>query len=309
MTSHIDDHLPFYINRTLGDDEIALVEAHLATCLDCQRQLKEWQTLSKAVNQMDGQQLATQSQPGLSRTALSPLVTASLKRRPPLQQAVPSVVNLIWAQRVFLRGGWLALSLVSAVFLGSLASLIVDSLAPEWVGFPLLAVAPIVAALSTAFLSTFEDDPAVEITSAAPTSLGTLIFARLTLTLGGIGLLAFLGSLALVMFGRPAHSLFNLVSIWLGPMLLLSALTTLLSLCLHPRAASAVSLVLWGCILIFLSTEQSGEPMLRISLLWLLHPGWSWLGAQLLLASILWLVSWLWLAVNTPSYLHPDGGI
>jgi hypothetical protein len=308
MTSHIDDRLPFYINRTMGDDEITLVEAHLATCLECRQQLEEWQTLSKAVNQMvDELQVAAQSQPGLSKTALSPLVSASLKRRPPVQQAIPSAVNLIWAQRVLLRYGWLTPALVSVTMLSALAVLVLHSLAPEWVALPLLIAAPIAAALSTAFLYTFEEDPVGEIISATPTTLGTLIFARLTLAVGGISLLTFLGSLVLVIFGRSAHSLFDLVAVWLGPMLLLSALTTVVSLCLHPRAASAVALAFWGSILILLFSEQAGEPMLRISFLWLLHPDWPGLVAQVLLACILWLVSWLWLAGNTPSYLQLDG--
>jgi hypothetical protein len=310
MTSHIDDLLPFYLNHTLSEEEIAFVETHLAACPGCQSRLAEWERLSIAVTQEAGWRLpATSGQIASSKVGLSPLVSASLKRRPTAQQAIFSAVYLIWTQRVFLRHGWLAPSLVTAVFLGALAALVLHSLAPEWVVFPLLAAMPMAAALSTAFLYTFEDDPAGEIIFATPTSMGTLIFARLTLALGGISLLAFLGSLMLVMFGRSAHSLFDLVTVWLGPLLLLSALTTVVSLCLHPRAASATALALWGSILIFLSFEQAGEPLVSISLLWLLRPGWPWLAAQVLLAGILWLVSWLWLAGNAPSHLHTDGGI
>ena len=79
-------------------------------------------------------------------------------------------------------------------------------------------------------------------------------------------------------------------------MLLLSALTTVLSLCLRPYAAAGTALVAWASVLGALILELSGTPLVKISLLPLLHPSWALLAGQALLAGLLWLASGLWLS-------------
>lgn len=306
MDAHSDDLLPFYLNRTLNAADQARLETHLAACPACRERLARWEKLSLAVGQAAHSRLPERVGQAATLPALSPLVYAGLQRRPSLPQALLSAANLIWAQRVFLVHGRLELALGSLGFLGGLAWLIAQGAAGEWGGFLLFAAAPLAAALSTAFLYTFEDDPAGEMVAAAPTPPGTLAFARLTLALGVIGLLALLGSLLLAVMGQPPRSFFELVAVWLGPMLLLSALTTVLSLCLHPRAACGAALLAWGSVIVLLLGGQAVTPVLRSAFVGLLNPSWLLLAGQVLLAGLLWLVNWVWLAGHAPAWLRSE---
>ena len=297
MNDHIDDLLPFYINQTLDEADIALVHAHLNRCAVCRTELETWESIARGVT--DGEAPA--------RPQLSPLVLASLDRRPSLSQAAASAVHLIWSQRVLITRTWLLPSLGSFTILGSLAAILMKDLAATWMDIPLFAMMPIAAALSTAFLYTLEDDPANELVATTPTSLATLLFARLTLALGVISLMGFAGSFAVALTGQPLFELTGMIGIWLAPMLLLSSLTTVLSLCLHPRIASGAALMLWGSLLILLLAERAGSPILRMSLLWLVQPGWALFTGQVLLAGLLWLGVWFWLSSNPSAPLHPEG--
>ena len=298
MNQHVDDLLPFYINQALNQDEVARVHSHLKACAPCRAELEAWEKIARAT--------AAESR-DWPVPELSPLVHASLSHRPPVRQAAASAAHLIWSQRVFIANTWLLPSLGSLIGSAALVALISRSLAENWVNVPLFAIVPIAAALTTALLYTFEDDPSGELIAAAPTSLATLIFARLCLALGAIGLMGFVGSLLAALLGQAPHSLFEMVGIWLGPMLLLSALTTVSSLCVHPRVAAGAALGLWGGLLILLLAEQTGTPLLRVPLLWLLQPGWTLFGGQALLAGLLWLGTWLWLSGHPAASLHPEG--
>ena len=298
MNEHIDELLPFYLNHSLDEAQTALVRAHLAECPACRKQLSEWQELASLTLTHREVPLAP---------PLSPLVFASLERRPSLQQAAASALHLIWSQRAFISHTWLLPSLGILIGLAALAALAFKPLAAYWASLPLFAVMPIAAALTTAFLYTFEDDPAGELIAAAPTSLAALLFARLTLALAVISLMGLAGSLLAALIGQPSGSLLDLIGLWLSPMLLLSALTTVLSLRLPPRLASGAALALWGGLLILLFAERTGTPLLKFSLMWLLQPGWALFAAQILLAGLLWLGVWLWLSRRTPASLHLEG--
>jgi hypothetical protein len=304
MNTHPDDLLPFYLNRTLSAEEGAAVERHLEACPDCRARLVEWRKLSGAVSRSSSQSLAGER---AALPLLSPLVAASLRRRPALQEAVHAAAHLIWTQRHILVHEWMLPFLAGFIMLAFLASFISWGQAVEWVIFPFVAVFPLAAVLLTALLHISSDDPAYEIIAAAPTSPGTLILARQTLAVGVLSLLALVGSGCLAVIGEPAPPLFHLIATWLGPVLLLSALATVLSLRLHPQAAAAILLILWGGILILLASEQAGAPVVRISLMWLLHPGWAILLIETLLAGLLWLGSWLWLAWKEAGPLSPVG--
>lgn len=312
MNEHIDDLLPFYITQTLGKGDDDRVRAHLAVCEVCRSRLAEWEKVARVVThtstrRAEGIQPSGQAQSASTGWKLSPLVYASLHRRPTIQQALYSAAHLIWSQRVFLTSPWLV-PLLSLLFLfGAVMTLIFQELAENWVTIPLVAIMPIAAALSTGFLDTFGDDPAGEVVAAAPTSLAALLFARLTLALGTISLIGFFCSLLAAFFGQADQSLLVLVGSWLGPMLFLSALTTVLSLCLHPRIASGAVLLLWGSLLLLVFTERSDRPLLGFSLLWLLQANWVSIVVQMILAALLWLAAWLWLTHYAPAQLHPEG--
>jgi hypothetical protein len=159
------------------------------------------------------------------------------------------------------------------------------------------------AVLGVALMEMQEDDLGCEIIAATPTHPGVLTFARLTLALGVITGLALLGSLLFSGFGGV--SLGGLVVTWLGPMLWLSALTTLLALRLNPWTAAGISVTLWGGIALLLVAREYGRSLLGFSLATLLYPSGWFFGAQVLLAGILWAVCWLWLFWGSPPTLWP----
>lgn len=298
MNQHIDELLPFYVNQSLQEEEIVLVRAHLKTCAECGQQLELWEQIAG---------VATAVKNPFVPPRLSPLVLASLSRRPSLRQAAASAAHLIWSQRVFIASSWLLPSVGSLIGCAALVAIFLRYQAETWVNVPLFAIVPMGAVLTAAFLFTFEDDPASELIAAAPISLATLLFARLSLALAAISLMGFIGSLLAALLGHHLHSLFQLVGTWFGPMLLFSALTTVFSLRLHPRVASGAALGLWGGLLILLIAEQTGAPLLKVSLLWLLRPDWTVFASQVLLAASLWLGTWFWLGSHSPDHMRSEG--
>lgn len=277
--------LPFYVAGVLSAAEGAAVEAHLGDCEACRVAVEEWQSLAVVVRA----ESATRVPP---LPPLSPLVRASLRRRPTLAQALRSAADLTWAQRVVLIQKGLLPAVLLAVLLSVLATL---CLRDGWpVALPMLALVPLAAALAVVFLYGPETDPAFEIVTPAPTPPGTLLLARLTLTLGLVGVLATLGSLVLSAAGAVA--LGPLIGAWLGPLLLLSALATVLALLWRPLTAAGVTLFLWATVVILLGAEVGGQPLIQTSLRPLLQPGWPLFLAQSATAGLLWSLGWLFLA-------------
>lgn len=281
--NHLDDLLPFYINGNLPPVERQQIDVHLEQCRECRAALGEWQALAQAVQ-------ASLPKPKPASPSLSPLVRAQLTRRLPLKQALAATFNLVWAQRVFVRQGVFIPTISVVVLLGALAANAWQALGSEWAVMPLFAGVPLLALLAVAFVYNLDDDPALEIVGAMPTAPGTLIYARLTFTLGSLALLATLGTLSLAWSGKV--NLVEMVAAWLAPMLWLSGLTTLLSLYLPGRAAAGAGLVLWGGILIQLVSEMNGVRLAQVWLLPLLTPGWALLAGQLGAAGIFWLTAW-----------------
>jgi hypothetical protein len=167
---------------------------------------------------------------------------------------------------------------------------------------PLFALIPIIAALIVTQTFDAEHDPAYEIVETLPTSTGALIFARLTLALALIVILAGAGSILVA--AMDGGELFMMVMTWLGPMLVLSACATLLSLLWRPLPAAGVTLLGWGLVILQLVREQMGLSTWSISLRPLLHPDGLLVAAELLLAGLLWLLAWLWLSRGTPPALR-----
>ena len=288
MSKHIDKLLPFYLNRTLEAEEASSVEQHLAGCARCQASLAQWEHLAL---------VAGRAVPEAGcLPPLSPLVRAGLHRLS-LRQALASSLSLVWAQRVVLRGPWL-LVLAVVIVVAVLGTMFLGSL-------PLFALVPILAALIVTQTMSNEYDPAYEITEALPTPTGTLIFARLTLALALIVGLAGTGSILVA--ALDGGELLILVMAWLGPMLVLSAFATLLSLLWRPLPAAGVTLLGWGLVILQLAREQMGVSTLLISLRPLLHPDGLLVAAELLLAGLLWLLAWLWLSRGTPPALRLEG--
>jgi anti-sigma factor RsiW len=282
------NQLPLYVAGVLSAEEHTTVEQHLSTCPTCQLEVVEWQRIARAVRAE-----AAAREGVLPR--LSPIVRGNLQRRPTFGEAARSALALVWAQRVVVLRGGVVPSVVLVLVLGLLATISIRD--TTFVALPLLVLVPVIAALGVAFLYGPEADPAFDVVSAAPTPAGTLLFARLTLVLGILCGVATLGSV--VLSTTDGVPLFPLIGAWLGPLLLLSALATVLALVWQPLIASGIVLGLWSGVAMLLAAELNGRPFLDVSLRPLLQPGWALFSSQMVTAALLWFVGWFFLARET----------
>jgi hypothetical protein len=300
MNKHMDDLLPFYINKSLSVDQKEAVEAHLAGCTQCRKALREWEDLAGWVRSASPQH--GQAGRKVRLPALSPVVQANLRGKPSFPEAILSTARLIAAQRIFLKKSRLIQTLSAVLLASVLADLFLSAKYQLTSSVPFFILVPFLAVLGISFFENQEDGSNHEIVAAAPTHPAILTFARLTLALGLIASLALIGSLLISAFGRI--SMGWLVVAWLGPMLWLPALATLLALLLNSWAAAGISVTLWGGIALLLATEGYGQSLLGFSLAPLLYPSWWSFGLQILLGGILWLICWLWLFWGAPPALR-----
>jgi hypothetical protein len=112
-------------------------------------------------------------------------------------------------------------------------------------GLLLSLLAPLVAALGVCVIYGPQADPALEVTAAAPTSPRLVLLARLTLVAGYDLVLALAATGAVATLGA-APAFWTLVSAWLGPLALLSALSLLLAVWKGPTAGAAAAFAVWG---------------------------------------------------------------
>ncbi len=118
----------------------------------------------------------------------------------------------------------------------------------------LALITVISAAAGSAFLYGAENDPGFELTLATPTSLRRIMLCRFMLVVGYTVLLAACAS-ALLACSRGG-SLWEVVSLWLGPMLLLSSFALTLSILLGSWFALTISLILEAVQSFALSTQN-----------------------------------------------------
>jgi predicted anti-sigma-YlaC factor YlaD len=282
------NQLPFYAAGVLSTDERASMEQHLQTCRECRHDLAEWQRVALAVRAEAGVREGT-------LPPLSPVVRGNLQRRPTYAEALRSALMLVWAQRMVVLGGSVVPAAVLVLLLGLLATLGLRN--SPFMALPLLGLIPIIAALGVAFLYGPDADPAFAVVGAAPTPASTLLFARLTLVLGILCGVATGGSV--LISAADNIQLLPLIGAWLGPLLLLSALATVLALVWRPLVASGVTLAIWTATAMLVGAELTGRPLLNVSLLPLIEPSWALFGGQVVLAVALWAAGWWLLARET----------
>lgn len=160
-------------------------------------------------------------------------------------------------------------------------------------GFDLLVLAgtlPVAAGLFTLLLSGPGSDPAHALVSTTRTPFGALVFARTTVALTILVALSFAGSLALAFFGDRSFA--TLVAAWLGPTVIIGALSTLLTQVWRPAITVMLALAAWASLVVLATLELNGVISPVVSLQWLARPGSGQLLVQFLLALGLVLTAW-----------------
>jgi hypothetical protein len=224
-----------------------VIRTHLDECPACTSELSAWQQVARATSEAFGPSV-TPAPAGLSvsvidavRAAARAETETNVSRKPPAERLL-WLIHFVGSQlRLVRRDIWPASATLMAI--GAAISVLASS-AGGVTGEALSLFAPLAAAVGIAQIYGQENDPAFEIALATPTSPRLVLVARLVVVLAWDLALAIGASLILVLLNGPAVFL-PLVSLWLGPMLLLGCLALLLSLYLHSSLAIAVASVLW----------------------------------------------------------------
>jgi hypothetical protein len=244
---HVLGLLPPYVNGTLEQQSADRVHAHLLQCEICQHEYSSWQALR------DAAQFAVSAAPTPSMNIMNSVwakIDATPQKVSPLQWFLHHILLHFWLilkaqMRIIHRSIWIASALV-ILFGGVLASIALStSLAHNhWQSVILFLslVTTVTAASGSAFIYGTENDAGLELTLATPTSIRFVMLSRLVLVVGYDFTLSFIVSLAMsLIFGS---SLWDIMQLWVGPMLLLSSITLALSLLIGSWLAMLVSFIL-----------------------------------------------------------------
>jgi hypothetical protein len=163
---------------------------------------------------------------------------------PQSERSASFLTSLAWqlllGQLPLVRGAiWIASAVTMMV--GCLVAVLVSGMVDS--GLVLAMVAPLVAAIGVAFIYGPDNDPGLELSLATPTPPQLVLAARLTLVYAFDLAVAVIASLVLVVQGGTG--LVPLTSLWLGPMLFLSALALVLSLFWGSTIAVSTVMGLW----------------------------------------------------------------
>jgi len=243
--NHITDLLPAYTNGKLDPSTVSNVDEHLLHCKLCQTELKNWETIRETV------QFAIASEPLPSTNILDQVlvkidtISNEVQMQPPLNLYTFIHLWLVFTQQIRLihKSIWIASTLVG-LFCCSLAfffSKQAQSHIQDITSILVLFTA-VVASSSVAFLYGTDNDAAFEITLATPTSIRIVMLCRVVLVIGYNFILSAVASfiIALVHGG----GIWEIMQLWLGPMLLLSSISISLSLLVGSAFAVAISLIL-----------------------------------------------------------------
>ncbi len=238
--NHIVDLLPAYINGTLEGVSNEHIENHLRYCERCQLELNSWKAVRDATN------LAVQTPP-LPSVSVLDNVWARIDVLAQEEQTHSSSAGHI-AQHLWLvfkgqmpllhKSIWIA----SALIMAFCCLLVLFTRGDTATTNLLLAFFTSVAgAAGVAFAYGPQNDSGFEITLSTPTSIRFVMMSRMTLVIGYDTILATLASVVIVM--AQGGNVGQLIHLWLGPLLLLSSLSLVLSLLLGSIVALVSTLV------------------------------------------------------------------
>ena len=245
---HVVDSLPAYLNGQLDADSARRVREHLVSCESCRLELASWEAIKGATNQI---------------FTLTPLPSTHLMQQVWEKIDAPGEARMSqrWFSAHILHRFWLVFRsqiplIHRSLWIGTPLLLLLWCLfsfydgrltpdhAPDYVYAASLSLAlltTISAAAGTAFIYGGENDPGLELTLSTPTSLRGVMFARFVLVVGYNVLFAACASAALALL--HGGSFWDIMQLWLGPMVLLSSFTLTLSMLIGSWFALAAALV------------------------------------------------------------------
>jgi hypothetical protein len=248
---HIADLLPAYLNGTLARREQERIRRHLGTCPACLQDLRAWTAVGAAAPLAF--EPAAQPSPALLDRVWAELEATPMRASvvpPALRRAAAAVAPLARAQvRLIPRSIWIAsaLTMLGGVGLSLLVALGTRHASPAagaaHAALILGIFAPLVAAIGAAYVYGPQSDAGLELVLATPTSPRLVLLTRLAIVVGYDLALSIGASLVLVVVSRGSFS--AVVGVWIGPLLLLSSVSLVLSLLLSGVAAITGAVVLW----------------------------------------------------------------
>ena len=286
---HIADLLPAYLNGRLEPRETRHVQEHLLHCAECQTELAMWEVIQ------NGARLTAASMPLPSAAVLEQALATidAQSARVGWRQAVQKRLTHLWlilTRQVALihRSIWYLTPLVT--LFGCLLALFAPAEGVNRIHTAQLILSlfiTVVGAAGMAFIYGAEHDASFELTVATPTSTRTVMFCRMTLVLGyNIALAALASALVTFVLGG---SFWEVIQLWLGPLILLTSVSLLLSLTISSVVALAASLLLEAMQTVALNFEQG-----MVALQWSHSSAWQTNPCLLLLAVALLVIAALY---------------
>lgn len=287
MNDHPIDLLADLAAGRLDPEHAPAVRAHLSGCAECRAELEAWRGIADAARSS----VAEVRVPEALGAAIVARVAAEgsaagARRRSDLGSRFAWLRSFVVAQVPLVRRDiWPATAVI--MFIGAAISLLTAS--DSVPGAALALFAPLAAAVGIALIHGQENDPALELAVATPTSPRLVVVARLVVVLAWDLALALAASAVLVVANGPAVFL-PIVTLWLGPMLFLGALTLLLSLFMSSSVAIGVAAVLWVLRAVQLTREvelhRFGALTASLDTIWQTTPLTLCLAALLLLVAV-----------------------
>jgi hypothetical protein len=254
--NHIVDLLPAYANGRLDPLATRRVQEHLLHCAMCRTELATWEAIR------DVTQFAASSTPLPSASVLEQAMAQidAQVARPVWQQTLKRMLTHFWLVLtrqvpVIHKSIWYITPLV--ILFGCVLALIgpresVIKLHSAEIILSLFIT--VVGAAGVAFIFGSENDAGFELTLATPTSMRAVMLSRVALVLGyNIALAALASALVTLVHGG---GLWGVVQLWLGPLILLTSVSLVLSLTIGSVFALVASLILEVIQALAVNVEQ-----------------------------------------------------
>jgi hypothetical protein len=235
-----------------------IVPAHLESCPACRGEAGDWSQLGAALSSW------SQSLPAPRPLAVPPPAVRAA-RRDTAARAWHAATVVAAQVPVVRRRVWAATAVVAG--LGCLVVAATGAAA----GTVLALTAPVSAALGMAIIYGPDSDPCAEISRSCPVPPRTILLSRL-LVVAGYDLAVAFGATFLLAGTGASVGVWSVITAWLGPLLVMSALSVLLSVVFRSSMGLVAALVLWALRVVTLSPAHLTVLAAATSWVWVTTP-------------------------------------